>query len=231
MVSSAPQMSTPVRLVVATGVVALLAMISGCSNSETTDEAAEPAATEEADESQPIDLEALDLDVDEIITMEPGGFAELPPDMLLIGELLSSHHVLRVMTPGGPLDVFRVVMKLDGSDGPGPEEPQRCLVLVDDQGSTMSCSSLGEGDVEEAELFHGLTSGDDHVAFEFEGPPATTHFIVVHEGRQIAISAIDGLAVLYHQVPGTACPTLPTTIEAWAGEELLLSEVPRPLHC
>lgn len=212
------------RMATLAGAAALLA-VPGCVLGSEDGPAGEDGPEPEAGAAPigPADVEALGLEgtVDEVVVMQPGGFVQLDRDHLGVGEIRQARHILRASSPNGPLDLFEL-MVIDRAMGQGLHQ---CRLLQESSGASMSCGPI-EDPAGGASLLMGTMSSEELIAYELVGPPETTHFIVVEDDWRTALVAVEGQAVLVSRGQGGRCPPIPSLIEAWAGEELVVSESP-----
>lgn len=186
----------------------------GCTGDggEPADEPPDPAAIA-------AELGLDDLDLDDVIVMQRGGFAP-PPDIgMPDGQIVQQRHVLRTTGPAGPIDLFEMVIA--GGEFSGV---QRCQsVVFADGGMGMGCAPLNEAAGAfgpDATILTGASGSDDFTVFELAGPAGTTHLVVDQGDRRVAVVAVADRGLLVS--PGPFCENPPTRMEAWMGEELLL---------
>ena len=204
-------------LLIATMAVAWL--VVGCSDTRLNDEVGNEDV--EGAEHEVLDVVALVADVDEVVEMLPGGFAEPLSVWGPETRILQSRHVLRAITHEGPVDLFdMVIIEDDGLSG-----PQRCMALSTSDVLSVSCAPLQErrrADDGQQPLLRGATGSDTMTILELVGPEGTTHFVVVVGQRRIGLIAIEGRALL--STRAEFCQAPPDRVEAWDGNRLLRTE-------
>lgn len=211
------------RLVLIFIVAAALGLTVGCTLTEFE---ADPAPADVIDDADLggdfIDAEAFaafGAEVDEVIPIAPGG-ARTPRAVQRIDPTLdvaSSRHVARVLTAEGPVDLYDLVVRMEG-------ELMRCNALVVTNGSSMGCGPVDEDPSTgrfDQPMVVGTTGFDERLVLELMGPTDTTHFILILDGHRIGVAAIEGRAAISI---GDRCGVVGGRLEAWNGDELLRAD-------
>lgn len=231
-------------LVVA-AVVAAVGAIAGCSTTDSDDGGPGDGDGEEA-MLEPVDLAdragepgianldalAKSGEVDRVVVMAPGGFAR--PTEHLFGpaeaKVQDVRHVLRTSSPDGPIDLFEAIVTFPG-ENLGPPGPQRCTLIEQGTGASMSCAPIDQQDLADLEsMVVGSSGFDNTLVVELRGPKGTTHFVLELDGERVAINAVGTQALLVAAGQAGSCPRVPSVIEAWSEDQLLESEKP-PVFC
>lgn len=155
--------------------------------------------------SDTVDVEALIGEVDELLMMEPGGFAQFedgPYEDYETGpQVISSRHILRAETPNGAVDFFEVdVIKqlLPGlSDGDETSREERCYVTQRFGTVGLNCRPIEDWfDGFAEQMQQGGESDGTWLTLELRAPEDTTHMIITTTKTRIGVIPFEGFALV-----------------------------------
>lgn len=170
------------------------------------------------------DRERLVDEVDEIVESLPGGFAQLGEFRPEDSRIIQSRHVLRAATPVGPADLFELTIRTDG------EPFQKCLATQYSDGLGLDCGPVDEPlPGPDSPMLYTALGGGEVALFVLAGPIGTEYFVVTTGNSKIAVTAVEGLAVM--PAVGDLCELRPTSVEAWSHDRLLEAEGTRDDWC